>query len=113
MSFLGGDVHVATFAIFRSTAPRHAAVPTIYQLTSSPIANHPSAFASRMLKALNRRMDISRHIRAHVFEILDRRNFGIVDVDASGENPRIRFEVHQEDVDEPRIFDVWTFGATG
>jgi len=104
---LGGDVHVGTTAVIRSRLKEYAHRPLLYQFTSSPISNAPSALANLLMAAAGREVDIQKgEIAGRLLQVFKKRNFGLVRVSrhpASGA-PSVSFEVHEEGAKEPAVF---------
>lgn len=78
---LGGDVHVATFAVLRSYEQKHEYHPVIYQFTSSPISNRPAKVV-KALMTIAPEIELSPNIpfKGRLLKVIAKRNFGIVEI---------------------------------
>ena len=108
---LGGDVHVGTFAVLRSQRRSDEFHPVIYQCTSSPISNHPSAGVGKFLNALAQEVELHRSLpfRGRLLKVFTKRNFAVIEV---RQNPRsgeygVVFEMHCEGRAPERFATLW------
>jgi hypothetical protein len=78
---LGGDVHVGTFSVLRSSRRTDEYHPLIYQFTSSPISNKPTKVPKKIRKVAPD-ISIGKNIpfTGRLIDIFPERNFGIVEV---------------------------------
>ncbi len=76
---LGGDVHVGTWAILRSSDPVHERRPAFYQFTSSPVSNAPNVFI-RLLPRWGQKIQFGKTYHARVLEVFPWRNIGFVHI---------------------------------
>lgn len=107
---LGGDVHVATFAVLRSYRKADEFHPLIYQLTSSPISNKPTKVA-KFLKLFAPEIDLSEDLpfKGRLLRIIPERNFGIVKLRRHPDTGdyAVIFEVHSQETGVQRFATLW------
>jgi phosphodiesterase/alkaline phosphatase D-like protein len=84
---LGGDVHVGTFAVLRSQRRQDEFHPVIYQCTSSPISNQPSANVGKFIHTLAQEVRLGRNLpfSGRVLKVFTKRNFAVIEVQ---QNPK-------------------------
>lgn len=107
---LGGDVHVATFAVLRSYREAHQYHPAIYQFTSSPISHKPTTIA-RWLKPFASEIEFRKDFpfKGRLLKIIPERNFGIVKVRKHPDTGdyAVTFEVHSQKTGIQRFATLW------
>ena len=108
---LGGDVHVGTFAVLRSKRRSDEYHPVIYQCTSSPISNHPSAGVGRFLNMLAQEVKLGRDLpfSGRLLKVFTKRNFAVVEVRQNPKNGEygVVFEMHCEGKTPERFATLW------
>lgn len=108
---LGGDVHVGTFAVLRSHRRSDEYHPVIYQCTSSPISNRPSANVGRFLGKLAQDVHMGRNLpfSGRLLKVFTKRNFAVIEVrrhPKSGDYGVV-FEMHCEGNPPERFATLW------
>lgn len=99
---LGGDVHVGTVAKITDSKSKQS----IYQFTSSPIANKPERHLDSFLKRFSSKFTFhldkaaSRPADVEIYKRYRQRNFGIITVTLDA-TPRTTLRMYQEDEGKP------------
>ena len=100
---LGGDVHVGTIAEIIEAETGNK----IHQITSSPITNKPAWFLDWFLQTISSHFEIhleendQRPVKARITDRFRKRNFAVIKVQFSEQNPQVVLHMYEEGKEEP------------
>ncbi len=101
---LGGDVHVGTVA----QMIEKESGKTIHQITSSPITNAPAFLLDLVLQYFSSEfefhLDQNRLVSAKIVKRYRKRNFAIIKIQFSGDQPKVELYMYEKGKKEPEIY---------